>query len=352
MKIKLAIIDPDSHFLSKISLYYSLHHAGDLNVSTYSTVNSFASTQSLHKFDLLWVNPEMEGAEEVFQGANNLVYISESKSIVSIHHLKAICKYQKPEIIYKKLLQVYSESENSQKFGFAMGDSLGSNLILVEGLSGGVGTTSVACAICRKLSESGKNVLYFNPEAYNSTTLLFSGEGEFGLSDLLYSFKSNRGNFGLKIKSFEKHDSSGVVFFDGWNMPTDRFHTSDADIIQLLKAILELKIYDYIIFDGALSDHSQWLQLSDSASACVWVFDQSLKSDLFLGQRLNLYKAYATEEVADLLPKTFLLANKCTQAYESQIEIPFLAKVPYIPNADFNDLLLSIVKKIDLSHWK
>ena len=86
-------------------------------------------------------------------------------------------------------------------------------MIIFSSPSGGVGTSSMAAACAVHYAMQGKKVLYLNLEKFGSADVFFSGEGQFDMSDIIYTLKSKKTNLALKLESCVKQDISGVYFY-------------------------------------------------------------------------------------------------------------------------------------------
>ncbi len=247
MKIRLGILDNDIMYRTRLINYFNANYADKLEIFAFSSLQSLQQYVEEGSLDVLLADEAgIPDAEAVPQGVA-FAYWSESMGIDSIRNKRTVCKYQKAELIYKEILGLYAEMESSVT-SYKLDGSTTAVLTFV-GAAGGVGTTTAAVGCAMYLAEQGKKVLYLDLTQMGDMGLYFSGEGNFTLSDVFYSIKSNHANLFLKLESMVKRDDSGVNYYESCRVALDFRDTTPEDISLLLKSVRESKSYEYIIVD-------------------------------------------------------------------------------------------------------
>lgn len=173
MKIRVAILDNDVNYLSRISDVFHTKYAERIELYSFTdcetAVEALASTR-IHVFlasDLFDVEcarlPEKCG----------FAYFVESGGIEMIRGRKAVCKFQKADVIYQQILSIYSDcSEGISGTGFRETD--GKRIAFLSPV-GGSGSSTMAAACALHFARQGKKVFYLNLEKFGSADLFFPG---------------------------------------------------------------------------------------------------------------------------------------------------------------------------------
>lgn len=246
MKIRVGLYDEDKRYVGKLVNYFNLHYSDSIETHSFSNIDSMFDQIKKHSLDILLINPSC--VEESFNVPEyiGMAYLSTSADIDTIWGKRTICKYQKAELIYKEILNLFSELDTGISVKTWSGEC---SIHLFIGASGGVGTTTVAAACAKNLSMNGKKVLYLNLESNGIIDLIFSGKISQGLSDALYSVKSNHSNLILKLASMIDKDPSGVSFINPFAVTLDEAEMNSEELEQLLDSLISTGDFESIIID-------------------------------------------------------------------------------------------------------
>ena len=85
-------------------------------------------------------------------------YFVDAVDVDSINDQRAICKFQKADLIYKQILSIYSEN-SGRAAGLKLGDDH-AKVIAFASPCGGVGTSSLAAAFTIRMAKQGNKALY------------------------------------------------------------------------------------------------------------------------------------------------------------------------------------------------
>lgn len=273
MKIKLAILENDQIYLGRVSSSFNVKFFDNLIVYAFTNLEMALSAIKENRIDLFLVSDSFDIDTAWLPETCGFAYLVDSANIETVRGCPAIFKFQKIELIYKQLLGMYAEKSDAVA-GTGNGES-GTRVLLFSSPSGGTGTSTVAAAFCRYFSARGKKMLYLDLEKFGSVDCFFSGEGQAGMSDVIYALKSSNPNLSLKLESTVKVDASGVYFYSSAKVALDMLEFRVGEMVRLINVLRASGGYDYIVIDADFDigqDSSKLLRL---VNGIVWVCDGS-----------------------------------------------------------------------------
>ena len=120
MKIKLALLDSDQNYLNRIVTAFNIKYADKLEIYSFTKLESAMAALEPSRIDVLVASDtfvvESSAAEAVSAGL-----FCESADVDSVNDQRAICKFQKADLIYRQILSIYSEYAGSAS-GLKLGD--------------------------------------------------------------------------------------------------------------------------------------------------------------------------------------------------------------------------------------
>ena len=277
MRIKVAILDKDQSYLSRIVSVFGARYAEKLQIYSFTEKELAIGTLDSARVDVFLVSDAFEIAPADVPKRCALVYFVDSADIDSLNDCPAICKFQKAEQIYKQLLSIYSENVGN-KSGIK-GAAGNTKVFVFSSPCGGTGTSSVAAGCAVHFARKGKRTLYLNLEKYGSSDVFFSAEGQFDMSDIIYALKSKKANLPLKLESCLKQDHSGVYFYSQPKVALDMLELKADDILRLINELNILGIFDYIIIDADFSLDKDSLRIYKNSSSFVMVSNGSKEAN-------------------------------------------------------------------------
>ncbi len=277
MKIKLAILERDRNYLTRIVSVFGAKYADKLEIYSFTDPEVALSTLNSAKIDVLLASDAFEIEMNRLPNRCAFAFLVDSMGIDTIKDQHAICKFQKADLIYKQILSVYSEKASSIT-GFKMsGDE--EKIIVFCSASGGVGSSTMAAACAVHFASKEKRVLYLNLEKFGSSDVFFSGQGQFDMSDIIFALKSKKTNLPLKLESCVKQDPSGVYFYSQAKIALDMMELNTEDTLRLISELKLMGEYDYIILDMDFGIDKETLKIYRQAQAIVLVGDGSVESN-------------------------------------------------------------------------
>ena len=309
MKIRLAILEKDESYLSRIVGTFNSRFSERLTIYSFTDLNTALEGLETEKVDVFIASEEYKIDTKELPEYCGFAYFVESPSVESLYDQRIICKFQKAELIYKEILGIYAEITSTSK-SYRIEQDGTAVVIAFMPVSGGVGSSTVAASCAMSLVRKGKKVLYLNLEQTGSTSMYFQAEGQFDLNDIIYTIKSRRSNLALKLESTVKQDSTGVAFYETPKIALDIVALTEEDLQKLIKELTVTSSYEYIIIDTDFSFDSKSMEIVNQARNVVLVSDGSEVSNCKLQRTVTALKAMEENGNRGMLSKFMLLYNK------------------------------------------
>lgn len=305
MKIKVSILDDDLSYLNRITLAFTNRFADKIEIHSFTNQEIAMSSLISDRIDVFIASNNFEIDVSSVPKRCGFAYFVDSPGIEEYKEQKTISRYQKAEVIYKEIINIYSETVPDVKFE----GSSNAYICTFFSTSGGVGSSSVAAAYAMKLARSGKKTLYLNLEEFGNSELFFNGEGQANFSDVIFSLKSKKTNLALKLESFVKEDASGVNFFSVSRTALDMLELSEEDLQRLFSGIKLIGSYDFVVVDADFAINKKTFLLFNLAQSIIFVSDGS-----------------------EISNDKFIRAQQALQLYEQQNDVSFLSKASLLYN--------------------
>ena len=110
MKIKLAILEKDRSYLSRVVTAFGTKYAEKLEIYSFTDPDVALATLNSAKIDVLLASDAFEIDAQKLPNRCAFAYLIDSMGIESYNDQRAICKFQKADLIYKQILSIYSEN--------------------------------------------------------------------------------------------------------------------------------------------------------------------------------------------------------------------------------------------------
>lgn len=308
MKIKLAILEKDQTYLSRIVSVLSTRYPDNFEIYSFTSPGVALSSLDENRIDVLVAAEVFEIDASRLPNRCGFAYLVDSAGLDTLRGQKAIGKFQKADLIYRQILSIYSEHAGSIS-GIAQGEGT-ATVLAFSPVSGGCGSSSMAAACALHFAAQGRKTLYLNLERFGSANSFFNGEGQFSMSDIIYALKSKKANFSLKLESCVRQDPRGVFFFSQSKFALDMLELSPDDLLRLISGLQQAGQYDIIILDVDFSLDRKMLEVYRRASTLVWVGDGSEISNAKISRAFTAISTL--EQTADipLTGRIALLYNK------------------------------------------
>lgn len=177
MKIKVGLLDQDTNYLKRMTIAFTSRFADKVEVYSFTMPDVAIEEANDRKLDVFLFSREYDIDVSKLPDRCGYAYLVDAQNVEMIDDIMTVSKYQKAELIYKKILSIYSERANNTSKSIANED-IHTKIVYFTSVSGGCGTSTVAGAAAKRFAKYGKRVLYLNLEYISSTEVYFQGEGE------------------------------------------------------------------------------------------------------------------------------------------------------------------------------
>lgn len=321
MKIKLAILENDKIYLDRLVSAFNMRYADKLEIYSFTNQEVAIDAISQNKIDILLADESFEVEPTLLPSKCALAYLVGSSDIETVRNEVAISKFQKADLIYKQVLNLYSEN-SSDIIGMHFDENENTKIIAFLSPAGGTGCSTAAAACALNFTKKGKKVLFLSFEKFGSSDIFFSGEGTSDFSNVIYAIKSKKGNMSLKLESTVKQDESGVYFYSGTKTALDMQELNSDEIKKLLADLKLFGSYDYIILDFDFSLDEGTLDILKDSNRIVLMSDGSSIANQKLERAIETLNIIEQQNDHKLVLKTGLLYNRVSSHTSSKPNLP------------------------------
>lgn len=308
MKIKLAILEKDQSYLNRIVTAFSTKYADKFEIYSFTEPEIALQTLKDIKIDVFVANDTFDIDLSKLPLRCGFAYFVDSAGIDMLNDRRAICKYQKADLIYKQILSIYSENAENI-IGLKISDDE-CKIITFASPSCGTGCSSLAAACAIYYARQNKKTLYLNLEKFSSQDIFFSAEGQFGMSDVIFALKSKKANLSMKLESCVKQDKTGVYFYSQSKTALDMLEMTYDDMMRLISELKLTGSYDYIIIDKDFSLDNDSVKIYKQTHALVWSGDGSEISNAKISRAYEAISIREQHEDVALTNRICLIYNK------------------------------------------
>lgn len=309
MKIKVAILDDDKVYLSRLVNVFNSKYFDKVEVYSFTDREVAFENIKSTQVDVFISSDTFQIDTKEIPNRCGFVYFVSSAEIEEVNGVRAICKFQKIETIYKQILDVFSEV-STRITGRKLSGENSTSVITFASAGCGTGATTCAVACAMGLSQKNKKVLYLNLEQFSSTNIFFAGNGQYDFGDVIYSLKTGKSNLSLKLESAVEQDVSGVYFYSGAKMALDMQELDIDDLQNLLRALTLGDGYDCIVIDINFDINEKVKEILKRSSTIVFVSDGTAISNSKFEQVYKVLSVMDGQSDISVIGKTGILYNK------------------------------------------
>lgn len=308
MKIKVALLENDQNYLSRLVAAFNTKYSDKLEIYSFTKIENVIPALESSRIDVFVASDEFVIDAKALPARCSFAYFVDSPEIDSVNNQRAICKFQKADLIYRQILSLYSENAGSVS-GLKFGDDA-CKVLAFTSPCGGVGTSTMAAACALNYASMGKKTLYLNFEQFGSSDVFFSAEGQFDMSDIIFALKSKKANLSIKMESCVKQDQRGVYFYSHSKVALDMLELGADEIVRLISEAKLSGAYSYIILDLDFRIDKESLKILNRCNSIVWVGDGSEISNIKISSAYKALMVLDQNSDTPILSRTSLIYNK------------------------------------------
>ena len=121
MRIKLAILESDQSYLNRIVTAFNTKYADKFEIYSFTDKALALSTLDSNRIDVLVASDAFDIDITALPKRCGFAYFVDSPDVDQLNNQRAICKFQKADLIYKQILSIYSEN-SGRVAGLKLGD--------------------------------------------------------------------------------------------------------------------------------------------------------------------------------------------------------------------------------------
>lgn len=308
MKIKLAVLEKDASYLNRFINVFSTKYAEKMEVYSFTDKDVAVTALDSNRIDVFIASDFFEIDVNEIPKRCSFAYFVDSPNVEMLNDQPAICKFQKIDLIYKQILNLYSENAGNISNLHMNNDAC--KIIAFGSPAGGTGSSTMAAACAIHFAMQGRKTLYLNLEKFGYADEFFNAEGQFDMSDIIFALKSKKTNLSMKLESCVKQDVNGVFFYSKSKNALDMLELNASEIVHMLTQLKILGMYEYVILDMDFGLDRETMEIYKQAHEIVWVSDGSPISN---DKLIRAYQALATMEMSaenPLIRRTSVMYNR------------------------------------------
>lgn len=340
MKLKVVVFDDDTGFLNRLAVAFQKKYEDKISPMMFSDAEAMYESMQKIRADLILAKQSFKVDRRRVPAETVIGCLCEAPDIQEIEGVPAVCKYQKIEDIYKRILNIYADYSADIRL---QNNESGGKVILFTSVQGGCGTSTAAAAYALRIAREGKKVFYLNMELLGDADLYFSGSAGLSFSDVIYALKSRSGNLELRLEGIIEAASSGVDFFHTCKNSYDMFELKDQELEELIRVIFHVRSYDALVVDisGELTDRQLKL-MHEIADKIVYVSDGSITGNRKFERFCEVVRVLEERKGIQILGKVVLLYSRYSSRTGTQLEktaVPVLGGIHRIEGITGEELL-------------
>lgn len=328
MKMKLAICTTDQNYALRFINYFNTHYGDRTELSEFTSLQLLEEGIQQLKPDICLIGDEFvdEIGSVIRKNSQIIIFIEEQDT--DTKEFKSIYKYQKAELTYKEILNVYADKKNGFKAFRKKDANIASSYVFVSP-SGGAGATTVALAYATKEAKE-KKVLYLNLQKYSNADLILKGEGNGKFDDVIFALKSKRGSLSLKLESLVHSSKDNVKFFVSCDNPLDLAELTAEEVKRLLVELTTCGLYDQVIVDIDNNLGEIEIAVMEAADYIVLVEGGEESNQLKHKKYMVALETMESKKNIDVTEKMFLFYNRFSNKNSNAIDnkLPVVGGIP------------------------
>lgn len=333
VRVKLAILHSDPTYLNRLANALEAKYRNRLLLYTFTSLDKALEALNTEKIDVLLADDAFSLDTEVLPEKCGFAYLVDSPELDTLRGAPAVCQFQRTELLYKNVLNIFSEALGDASVRNIYSDR--SKVLIFSSPCGGSGTSTLAAACTKHFALAGKQSLYLNLEDFGGADAYFSGEGVADMSDVVYAVKRRRGSLPIKLESYARRDSSNACYFSGSKMALDMLELTVEDRQELISVLAESGGYDYVVVDMSFDLRKENRELFQKAHALVWVSDGTSVANQKTAKAYEALRVLEQGDSTSLTDRVCLLWNKIPAGMEGELPalgMPVVGAVAKVQN--------------------
>lgn len=312
MWVKILYCTQDQDYAERLVAFFDVEYTNKVEINVCSSVER--AIQLMKGIDVFLVGKEFENeiAGQLRKIPCPVVVMTEQIYDNGSGEMAQIEKYQRADIIYRQILDVYASGSKVKKLRTDVEPADGSRIYIFISANGGNGTTTVARAFAKKCSVYEKT-LYVGLGLYD-TVPMEKGQPN-GMDELIMALKSRRNVLSLKLNSAIAKTAYGFYSYEACSNPINLLEINAEDMKLLMQELTRFKEYPCIVIDAGSLLTERELVTMGYADKIVYIMDEREVSQRKFGRFLELIDVLEKRERTKLSKKIAVFRNKVNKDY-------------------------------------
>lgn len=308
--IRFCILDHDARYAGALADFMGVRYGSQVEPYLFHSLESLRDYLREHRTDLILASDVLLPDPAVL-GEQTVAYLSEERDLERLNGRAAIFRYQSGDGLLRQIRGAAAESDkrNAVYAAAEKGEAW-----LFVGAAGGVGCSTAAVGCAAQLAASGRKVLYLCLQSGGDLDGMLRGDGNGGLTRVLYELKSylgkeEQGNLAPKLESLVKYDPSlRVYFYEPFTLPLEGASLAGEEAVSLLRILSGQ--YETVIVDVD-AVYSPLLRSLVSAAGRIFLVSSGTDSaNRRLSRMLDTFAVLENQDDSRILSKTQILYSR------------------------------------------
>lgn len=332
MKIRLAVAEKDEVYLRRLSGVFTTKYAENLEVYLFTEFSGALKAAHEAGIDIVVSCPGDDVEPERLPEKCAFAYLTDSAGNMNSGDYPVIYKYQKADMIYKEILNIISErivdfSGEKKREGDC-------GIIAFASPAGGAGSSSLAAACALRAVSRGKRTMYLNLETVGCCDDIFSGAGNFTMSNVIYALKSGSANLSMKLESCLKQDSRGVYFYSSCPIALDMTEMSLENKLTLIEKLAFSGFFDVLVLDCEFGLDKEHWDILNRADRIIVTADGNKLSETKIRRACSAILTRERDSFGSASGKMSIIYNKFSSKTGKEIEDINISSLGSVPNLE------------------
>lgn len=262
----------------------------------------------------------------------------DSPAVQTVDDIAAVPRFARVDEIFRRIVALTDTSTADVRVQ-ARNDHTTARLITVSSAAGGVGNSTIACALARTLAmqpDPPRVVLLDLATPSLGTHSCTDGGPGPTMSDVIYSLKRRRGNLDTRLASLLVVDAYRVGGFPLSQEPLDALELGPDDLDLLIETLLHSADVDVLVLDVPFRTLTDAWPSLEAAHLNLVVTDGRGTANLKTSRALGIIDGLDSTRESTVGTRTSLVYNRFDAAASQAlvgVSTPTLASVPVLAGA-------------------
>ena len=344
--MKILYLDEDSEYSKRFKYYFEKKYF-DVTIDVCDNIDSAKSLLSdtaSRKYDVFLLGSAFDKTDDevLLKSMENLAFAYMSSTLEIINGRYTIYKYCSVSALHEKICSVYEKKQNRiiKRDDLDEIEEKDTYVITFLPANGGAGSSTMAAACAKVLSNSGK-VLYINLEQCSSDKAFFTSSNKKGLSNIVSLLKTRYTEDALykiikeSVSSDDYGENDNLSFIKGYGTLIDSMSLDNNGLEAIINCVRDKFKFDYIIVDSDFVVSKITDKLIELSDKLVLVTSGSDIAELKVKQFNRYIELLVRDENFDA-PQCFTILNKHygNRGYDVPFDNTVIGKFPRYRTSD------------------